>query len=160
VLPAAGVGSPGTPGHDGSVQVEAINIGPAEAIAPVGTVSAVAGRGLEGDRHFFPEGAEPGQALTLIEAEVLADAGLTGRASRRQVVVRGVRLNDLIGKRFRVGEVECVGVEICEPCLHLQRLTRPGIIKDLVHRGGLNADIVTGGRISVGDEVSVADPDD
>jgi MOSC domain-containing protein YiiM len=136
------------------MQVEAINIGPTEAIASAGSVSAVAGQGLEGDRHFFREGAKPGQALTLIEAEVLEEVGLTGLASRRQVVVRGVRLNDLIGKRFRVGEVECVGVEICEPCLHLQQLTRPGIIKDLVHRGGLNADIVAGGRISVGDEVS------
>jgi MOSC domain-containing protein YiiM len=131
------------------MQVEAINIGPSEAIAPVGSVSAVAGQGLEGDRHFFPEGAKPGQALTLIEAEVLEQVSLTGLAARRQVVVRGVRLNDLIGKRFRVGEVE-----ICEPCLHLQQLTRPGIIKDLVHRGGLNADIVAGGTISVGDAVS------
>jgi MOSC domain-containing protein YiiM len=69
-------------------------------------------------------------------------------------VVRGVRVNDLIGKRFRVGEVECFGVEICEPCLHLQSLTRPGIIKDLIHRGGLNADILSEGTISVGDAVS------
>jgi hypothetical protein len=142
------------------VQVEAINIGPSDAIAPVGTVSAVAGQGLEGDRHFFREGAKPGHALTLIEAEVLEDVGLTGPTSRRQVVVRGVRLHDLIGKRFRVGDVECVGVEICEPCLHLQQLTRPGIIKDMVHRGGLNADIVAGGRISVGDAVSLAHPED
>ncbi len=51
------------------------------------------------------------------------------------MAVRGVRLNDLIGKRFRIGDIECVGVEICEPCLHLQRLTGPGIIKDLTHRG-------------------------
>jgi MOSC domain-containing protein YiiM len=142
------------------VQVEAINIGPSEAIAPTGSVSAVAGQGLEGDRHFFRDGAKPGNALTLIEAEVLEEVGLTGPASRRQVVVRGVRLNDLIGKRFRVGEVECFGVEICEPCLHLQQLTRPGIIKDLVHRGGLNADIVAGGRISVGDAISLADLQD
>ena len=62
-------------------------------------------------------------------------------------------LNELIGKRFRVGEVECYGVEICEPCLHLQELTRPGIIKELVHRAGLNADILTDGVIAVGDEV-------
>ena len=66
-----------------------------------------------------------------------------------------MRLNDLIGRRFRVGDVECVGVELCEPCLHLQSLTRPGIIDDLLHRGGLNADILSGGTISVGDAVVV-----
>jgi len=137
------------------VNVEGINIGPTDAIAPVDSVSALAGKGLEGDRHFHGDGAEPGQALTLIEAEVLEDVGLTGAQSRRQVVVRGVRLNDLVGRRFRVGDLECLGVEICEPCLHLQQMTRPGIIKELLHRGGLNADILNDGRISVGDAVVV-----
>jgi len=137
------------------VNVEAINIGPSDAIAPVGSASAVAGKGLEGDRHFHGDGAEPGQALTLIEAEVLEEVGLSGAESRRQVMVRGVRLNDLVGRRFRVGDVECLGVELCEPCLHLQQLTRPGIIKELIHRAGLNADILNDGRISVGDPVVV-----
>ena len=136
------------------MQVEAINIGPSEAISPAQTVSALAGKGLEGDRHLFGRGARPGTALTLVEAEALEDVGLTGAQSRRQVVVRGVRLNDLVGRRFRVGSVECFGVELCEPCLHLQQLTRAGIIKDLIHRGGLRADILTDGRISVGDPVS------
>ncbi len=134
------------------MHVEAINIGPSDALRPVGSVRAVAGRGLEGDRHAE---AGPGAALTLIDAEVLEEVGLTGAQSRRQVVVRGVRVNDLVGRRFRIGEVECRGVELCEPCLHLQRLTRPGIIKDLVHRGGIRADILTGGTIHVGDRVLV-----
>jgi MOSC domain-containing protein YiiM len=69
-----------------------------------------------------------------------------------------VRLNDLVGRRFRVGDVECLGVELCEPCLHLQQLTRPGIIKELIHRGGLNADVLNDGRISVGDAVVVHGP--
>jgi MOSC domain-containing protein YiiM len=142
-------------GEDGLVNVEAINIGPSDAIAPVGSVSALAGKGLEGDRHFFARGAPPGEALTLIEAEALTDVNLTGAQSRRQVVTRNVRLNDLVGKRFRVGDVECLGVELCEPCLHLQGLTRPGIIKDLIHRGGLRADVLTDGRISVGDAVTI-----
>ncbi|HEX9343828.1 MAG TPA: sulfurase, partial [Actinomycetota bacterium] len=118
------------------MNVEAINIGPSDAIAPVNAVTAVAGKGLKGDRYFFDDGAGPGEALTLIEAEALEAVGLTGPQARRQVVVRGVRLNDLVGKRFRVGEVECYGVELCEPCLHLEELTRPGIIRDLVHRAG------------------------
>jgi MOSC domain-containing protein YiiM len=136
------------------MQVEAITIGPSEALAPVDSVSAIAGCGLEGDRHFRAGGQRPGGALTLIEAEELEAAGLAGPQSRRQVVVRGVRLNDLVGKRFTVGDVECLGVELCEPCLHLQSLTRPGIIDDMAHRAGLNADILTSGTIAVGDAVS------
>ena len=134
--------------------VEEINIGTSDALAPVQSVNAVAGKGLEGDRKY-KERHGPGGALTLIEAENLEEAGLTGAQSRRQVVVRGVRLNDLVGKHFKVGDVECVGVELCEPCLHLESLTRPGIIKDLTHKAGLNADILNDGVIAVGDAVAI-----
>ena len=72
----------------------------------------------------------------------------------------GVRLDELIGRRFRVGDVECYGVEICEPCLVLERNTRPGIIRDLVHRAGINADILTDGTISLGDEITVIESRD
>jgi MOSC domain-containing protein YiiM len=65
-----------------------------------------------------------------------------------------VDLNALVGKRFRVGQVECFGVELCEPCSHVEAMTRPGIIKELVHRAGINADIVTGGTIHLGDAVT------
>ena len=135
------------------MHVETINIGPSDELGPVESVRAVAGKGLEGDRYFCADGAGSGEALTLIEAEVLEDVGLTGPQARRQVIVRGVRVNGLVGRRFRIGEVECVGVELCEPCRHLQSLTRPGIIKDLTHRGGLRADILSGGTISVGDRL-------
>ena len=67
--------------------------------------------------------------------------------------MRGVRLNNVVGKRFMVADVECYGVELCEPCLHLQELTRPGIIQELAHRAGINADILTDGTISVGDQI-------
>src|SRR5438552_18334240 len=86
---------------------------------PVDSVRAVAGKGLEGDRHYHPDGAEPGQALTLVEAEVVGEVGLPPGGTRRQLTVQGVGLNDLVGKRFRVGAVECYGVELCEPCSHL-----------------------------------------
>jgi MOSC domain-containing protein YiiM len=139
------------------VQVEWIHLGkPFEPqLWTVDSVRALAGKGLEGDRYFHPEGAKPGQALTLIEAEAVEDVGLLPGETRRQVTVRGVRLNDLVGKRFRVGDVECYGVELCEPCLHLQELTRPGIIRELAHRAGINADILSDGTISVGDRVTV-----
>lgn len=136
--------------------VEAIHLG-ADGVAKLWTVDevvAVAGRGLEGDRHFHAGGAPAGQALTLVSAENVEDVGLAPGETRRQVTVRGVELNELVGRRFRVGEVECFGVELCEPCTHLEAMTRPGIIKELVHRAGINADIVTGGVIRVGDSVT------
>ena len=136
--------------------MEAIHLGAPRkpALWTVESVQAVAGKGLEGDRHFHAEGAAPGQALTLVAAEVVEEVGLQPGETRRQVTVRGVDVNALVGKRFRVGEVECFGVELCEPCRHLEEMTRPGIIKDLAHRAGINADILVGGVIRVGDPVA------
>jgi MOSC domain-containing protein YiiM len=135
------------------VTVVAIHLSSEKAgeLLPVESVQAVAGKGLVGDRHFHHAGAPSGNALTLVEEEVVEDVGLEPGATRRQVTVRGVRLNDLVGRSFRVGDVECYGVEICEPCRHLEQLTRPGIIRDLAHRGGINANILADGTISVGD---------
>jgi MOSC domain-containing protein YiiM len=141
-------------------RVEGIFITPehGELPQPVARVKAVAGRGLEGNR-YFSENAEPGRAVTLIAAEAVeameAEHGipLEPRETRRNVVTRGVDVNSLVGRRFRIGDVECEGVELCEPCRHLESLTKPGIIKGLVHRGGLNADILEGGEIRVGDAV-------
>ena len=140
-------------------RVEAIFISAEHGELPhaVESVQAIAGKGLEGNR-YFDEG-EAGSQLTLIEAEALealqAEHGieLDAASSRRNVLTRGVRLNELVGKRFAVGELECRGVELCEPCLHLQRMTQPGVIKGLVHRGGLNAEILVGGVLRPGDAV-------
>jgi MOSC domain-containing protein YiiM len=141
-------------------RVEAINIGPPRQLpSAVERVAARAGRGLVGNRYYFASGAEPGRALTLIAAEALegmaAEHGIeiTAAESRRNVLTRGIDLNALVGRRFQVGGVECVGIELCEPCSQLESMTRPGVIEGLVHRGGLNADIVTDGEIAVGDEV-------
>ena len=137
--------------------VQLIHVGSSDGaeLSTVDSARAVAGKGLEGDRHFHPEGAPAGQALTLVEAEAVEDVGLPPGGTRRQLTVRGVRLNDLVGRRFRVGDVECYGVELCEPCEHLESMTRPGIIKELVHRAGINADILTDGTIAVGDAVVI-----
>jgi MOSC domain-containing protein YiiM len=62
-------------------------------------------------------------------------------------------LNALVGRRFRVGAVECIGRRLAGPCAHLEKLARPGLLRPLVHRGGLRADILGGGPISIGDPV-------
>jgi MOSC domain-containing protein YiiM len=138
-----------------SGSVEGIHVAAAESQLPQPVEAVeVTADGVVGDRY--------GEArdLTLIEAEALeglrADTGIEMSAaeSRRQVLTRGIRLNDLVGQRFSVGGVECVGQELCEPCAHLQGLTQPGVLRGLVHRGGLRADIVSGGRIAVGDAVA------
>lgn len=126
---------------------------------PVDSVRALAGRGLQGNRYFFDGAAPPGRAITLIAAEAVEamerehGISIEARESRRNVVTRGIDVNELVGKRFMVGDVECHGIELCEPCTTLQAMTKPGIIKGLAHRGGLNADILSDGEIRVGDEV-------
>jgi hypothetical protein len=144
----------------GTGSVAALMIAPeAEAdLVGVDEAVAVAGRGLEGDRYALGRGTfggpGPGYQLTLVEAEVLDEIDLPWGEARRNVVTRGVALNALVGRRFRVGPVECVGRRLAEPCAHLERLARPGLLRPLVHRGGLRADVLVGGRIRLGDEVS------
>jgi MOSC domain-containing protein YiiM len=141
-------------------RVEAIHIGPEQTLpARVERADAHAGKGLAGNRYYFEDGAPPGRALTLIAAEAIeaftAETGIPLGAdeSRRNVLTRGIDVNELVGRRFRIGDVVCEGVELCEPCSHLQSVTRPGVLKGMVHRAGLNADILTDGEIAVGDAV-------
>jgi MOSC domain-containing protein YiiM len=128
----------------------------------VESVDAITGRGLEGDRYLAPHDAwaPSGTAISLIEAEAIEairdehGIDLADGRSRRQVVTRGVRLNDLVGREFTVGEARCRGVELCEPCQALtEMLAQPGLIKAAVHRAGLRADVLAGGRIALGDAV-------
>ena len=125
------------------------------------TVDAVAGRGLVGDRYHDGRGtfSGPGRGyqLTLVEGEVLESLELPWEQARRNIVTHGIALNALVGRRFNVGAVECIGRRLAEPCSHLERLARPGLLRPLVHRGGLRADILVGGRIAIGDAVAAAE---
>lgn len=136
--------------------------------APVREVSeahAVPGKGLEGDRYFLQAGAfsgveGPARDITLIESEALAaletDHGikLGPGESRRNVTTAGISLNDLLDREFTVGEVRLRGVKLSEPCQYLEDLIkRPGLIKGLVHRGGIRCAILTEGTIRPGDAI-------
>lgn len=149
--------------REGRVEALAIAAEAEDPMVLVPEVIAHPGRGLEGDRYFHRVGtfSNPnvrGTDLTLVEAETFEQVTLpTGHLdfeqARRNVITRGIDLNALVGERFLVGDVECLGQRLCEPCAHLQRLTAPGVLRGLVHRGGLRADIVSAGTIRVGDAV-------
>lgn len=153
------------PGLVEAIYLGAVLEGPLEGVEEV---EVVAGRGIRGDRYFQPE-SEPlrgseGRDVTLFEAEALeglrAEHGieLAPNEIRRNVMTRGIRLNDLLGHRFRVGEVEGYAEDLCDPCDHLQKLTQPGVLRGLARRGGLRADVLKGGVIRVGDVVEDLGP--
>ena len=136
---------------------------------PRDEVMAVAGRGLEGDRYFdgtgtYSQTPATGRDVTLIESEALDAAAtdygvdLPPGASRRNIVTAGVALNHLVGKEFLVGGVRLRGMRLCEPCSHLAKLTGRPVVKALIHRAGLRADILEGGAIHLGDEVQPIGP--
>jgi MOSC domain-containing protein YiiM len=142
-----------------------------EPMKPLDAATAVKGKGLVGDRYAAKAGTFTprsdrlrGYDLTLIESEVLErfmlpdGSHLVAAASRRNVVTQGIDLNALVGHEFTIGSVRAFGQRLCEPCIHLQRLTRPGVVAGLVHRGGLRADILTEGEIRLGDEIRGASP--
>jgi MOSC domain-containing protein YiiM len=141
-------------------------------IAPTGTapmqsvdqVKAIAGRGLEGDRYFNQLGTYSnhpgtGRYVTLIEIEAIEalkrdyDIDMAAGSSRRNIVTRGVSLNHLVGHEIKIGDAILRGTRLCDPCSHLEKLTRQGVMRGLIHRGGLRAEIVTGGIIRIGDAI-------
>jgi hypothetical protein len=147
--------------------VEALHIGAVrgEPMSPAHTIKVCAGRGIEGDRYFdyarrLSRSAFRACAITLIEMESLEMLErehailLTAQGSRRNVATRGVDLNALVGAEFQVGGVRLRGLMLCEPCVLLERHTHLKLVQPLWHRGGLRAEVLTDGVISVGDGVA------
>jgi MOSC domain-containing protein YiiM len=160
-------GSPGAAGSKGVV--EAIHVAPdaGEPVRALEVVQAIAGVGLEGDRYAVGRGhyqdTRVSRDLTLIEAESVAALAaqhgiqLSVGETRRNITTRGIRLNDLVDRTFWVGEVLCRGTRLCEPCQYLADLTGKPLLRSLVHRGGLRADILRSGLIHRGDVLRAAD---
>jgi MOSC domain-containing protein YiiM len=158
-----------SPAAASSGVVEAIHVAAAagEPVRAADVVRAIAGVGLDGDRYAAGlghyEDERVSRDLTLIEAEAIEQLTreqgieLTPGETRRNITTRGIGLNDLVGRRFLVGEVLCEGTGLCEPCLYLSELTGKPLLRALVHRGGLRADILRGGVIRRGDQLRSAD---
>jgi hypothetical protein len=137
------------------------------AMRTVPAAECVAGRGIAGDRYFLgtgtfsPTAKKPSQEVTLVEIEEIerfnghTGADLRPDSLRRNLVIRGIGLNDLVGRQFAIGSVVFEGIRLCEPCSYLAGRTRPDVLEGLVHKAGLRAAIVEGGTIRVGDPVHV-----
>jgi MOSC domain-containing protein YiiM len=135
------------------------------AMKALSECDAVAGRGLQGDRYFSnigtfsPTPQKPDFEITLIEKECIEafsrEFGLayTGADARRNIVTEGIQLNHLVGSQFTIGDVLLQGISLCEPCTHLARISFPETLQGLVHKGGLRAQIIRGGKLRVGDPI-------
>ncbi len=147
----------------------AIYISPTAELLPhsVPCARVLAGRGIEGDRYACGGGTfssyQGARDITFIEEEALEQftreygQTLDAAQARRNLLTRGVRLNDLVGCEFTVGAVRMRGLRLCEPCAHLARLTGMKVLPGLVHRGGLYAQILQDGELAVGDAVASVD---
>ena len=140
-----------------------IYLAPAAAAPMVSVMEtqAVAGQGLAGDRYFnklgtYSKHPGSGREVTLIEIEAIEamlreyQVELNPAMSRRNLITRGVALNHLVEREFRIGEVLLRGTRLCEPCRHLERLSVKGAMRSLIHRGGLRAEVIRGGVIKTG----------
>jgi hypothetical protein len=154
--------APATPDLHGTVEGVAIAAAAEADMQLLEVGHARAGRGLDGDRYAAGAGTfsprtdrRPGYDLTLMSAEVLDELAAAGHtidfaSTRRNVLTRGIDVNALVGRTFRIGDVLCEGRRLCEPCVHLDRLSGPGLLRPLIHKGGLRADILTDGEIRMG----------
>jgi MOSC domain-containing protein YiiM len=153
------------PGRVGRIEAIRLSDVAGGAMRSVSRVRAVAGVGLEGDRYATARGTyspepRPDRQLTLIEAEEIEGLAeregirLESGETRRNVTTRGIRLNELVGRRFRIGSLDCEAIRLCEPCQYLNDTIGKPILKPLAHRAGLRAVILTDGEIAVGDEIA------
>ena len=153
--------------NDGSVASIHIAETASAPMQSIAEANAVSGKGLEGDRYFGQDGTlsrktGPDREITLIEMEAVEalqreyNVAITPGEARRNVVTKGVALNHLVRKDFKMGGATMRGIRLCEPCGHLEKVSKaPGAKQGLIHRGGLRAQILESGTIRVGDEIKV-----
>ena len=126
-------------------------------IQNVNKVEALKGKGLQNDRKFS-ENNQKERQVTLIEIENInhfnniSNINIPPVDFRRNIITENVRLNELVGKEFFVGNIKLKGHDLCRPCKYLQdKLKQNNFVKELLHKGGLRCEILTTGKINVGD---------
>ena len=134
-----------------------------QKIKEVKTINVLANKGIIGDRHF-QEINDPYNQISLIESESIDNYNIKFGLNisyidfRRNVITKGVRLNDLVGKKLKVGAVALVGIDLCRPCKHLsENLNQNNIIKEFLRNGGLRCQILSSAKINVGDQIQLID---
>ena len=132
-----------------------------QLINEVNSINVLANQGIVGDRHF-KEFNNPYNQLSLIESENIDYYNIKYSLNipyinfRRNIVTKGIQLNDLVGKKILVGNVELEGIDLCRPCRHLTEvLGQDNIIKEFLRRGGLRCQILSSSRIKIGDQIKV-----
>tara|TARA_B100000614_G_scaffold238915_1_gene238079 strand:- start:213 stop:656 length:444 start_codon:yes stop_codon:yes gene_type:complete len=130
-------------------------------IKEVNSIEVLANKGIVGDRHFH-DFNDPYNQLSLIESENIDEYNFKFGLNipyidfRRNVITKGIKLNDLIGKKLKVGNVELEGIELCRPCRHLtEMLDQKNILKEFMRKGGLRCQIISSSKINVGDEIKI-----
>ena len=130
-------------------------------IEEVETIEVLANKGVVGDRHFNNYN-DPYCQLSLIEAENIDEYNLKFGLNipyldfRRNIITKGIKLNDLVGKKLSIGNVEVEGIDLCRPCRHLtEMLDQENILKEFLRKGGLRCQILSSSKIKVGDLIKV-----
>ena len=134
-----------------------------KTIEEVTSIEVIANKGVVGDRHY-DEYNDPYNQLTLIESENIDyyntkySLDIPYKDFRRNIVTKGIQLNELIGKKIKIGDVEVEGIDLCRPCRHLTEvLDQPNILKEFLRRGGLRCQILSSSKINVNDEIKIMD---
>ena len=124
-------------------------------------IKVLAGKGIEGDRHFNENNNVESQ-ITLIESENIDYYNNKFKTNysyldfRRNVVTKGIELNNLVGKKLSIGKIKVEGHDLCRPCKHLEEMLKgKDIIKEFIRRGGLRCEILTSGTINLKDKISI-----
>jgi MOSC domain-containing protein YiiM len=130
-------------------------------INEVRSIDVLANQGVVGDRHF-KEFNDPYNQISLIESENIDHYNIKYGLNipyidfRRNIVTKGIQLNDLVGKKILVGNVKLEGVDLCRPCKHLSEvLGQENIIKEFLRGGGLRCQILTSSSIKINDKISI-----
>ena len=132
-----------------------------QEIIEVNEISLIADKGIVGDRHFRDYN-DPFNQLSIIESENIDEYNFKNKLNiphlnfRRNIVTKGIKLNDLVEKRIKIGSIELEVIDLCRPCRHLsEKLNRNDVIKEFLRKGGIRCQIINDGKIYLGDKIKI-----